>query len=129
MNSIIDMLIRIKNAQLAHSERLLVPFSKSNFEITKILKDKKFIEEIEKKKKKAGKSEHLFLEIKLNQAQPFGSLNLFSRPSRRMYAKSRDLGKSFSGYGVSIVSTTKGIMTGEEARKQNLGGELIAEVW
>lgn len=129
MNSIIDMIIRIKNAQLAHSERLLVPFSKNNFEITKILKDKKFIEEIDKKKKKIGKSEHLFLEIKLNQTQSFGKVNLFSKPSRKMYVKSRDLGKSFSGYGVSIVSTTKGIMSGEEAKKQNLGGELIAEIW
>lgn len=129
MASVIDMLIRIKNAQLAHSERLLVPFSKNNFEIIKILKDKKFIEEIEKKKKKVGRSEHFFLEIKLNQAQPFGNLNLLSRPSRKMYAKSREMGKTFSGYGISIVSTTKGIMTGEDAKKQKLGGELIAEIY
>lgn len=132
MNSVIDMLIRIKNAQAAKKERILISFSKSKFEVAKILKEKNFIQDIERKKKKVGKTEQSFLEIKLNlnSHQPaIAGMKVISKPSRRFYLKKKDIKPVVSGYGISIISTSKGIMTGQDARKNNLGGEVIAEVW
>ena len=132
MISIIDMLIRIKNAQMNKKERVLVSFSKANLEVAKILKNKNFIQDFERKKKKIKKTEHPFLEIKLNsgkQKPAIAGLKIVSRPSRRFYLKKEEIKPVVSGFGISIISTSKGIMTGEEAKKNNLGGELIAEVW
>lgn len=132
MYPIANMLISIKNAQNANKERLLVPFSRSKFEIAKILKEGGFVFEIERKKKKVKKTEQNFVEIKISQAnQPhlISGIKLVSKPSRRMYIKKSEIKPVMSGFGLSIVSTSKGIMSGESARKQNLGGELIAEVW
>ena len=132
MYPIANMLIAIKNAQSANKERLLVPFSKSKFDIAKILKEAGFVSDIERKKKKIKKTEQNFVEIKINregQANQISGIKLISKPSRRVYTKKIEIKPVMSGYGLSIISTSKGIMSGEEARKQNLGGELIAEVW
>ena len=132
MYPIANMLIAIKNAQSANKERLLVPFSKSKFDIAKILEEAGFVSEIERKKKKIKKTEQNFVEIKINregQANQISGIKLISKPSRRVYTKKIGIKPVMSGYGLSIISTSKGIMSGEEARKQNLGGELIAEVW
>lgn len=132
MYPIADMLISIKNAQNANKERLLVPFSKSKFEIARILKENGFIGEIERKKKKIQKTEQNFVEIKINQKeQPhlISGIKLVSKPSRRIYTAKKGIKPVMSGKGVAIISTSKGMMSGEEARKQNLGGELIAEIW
>ncbi len=132
MYPIADMLTMIRNAQSANKERLLVPFSKAKFEIVKILKTAGFISEVERKKKKIKKTEHNFLEIKISQGgqtRSISKIKLVSKPSRRMYTKKSEIKPVRSGYGLAIISTSKGIMTGEEARQQNLGGELIAEIW
>ena len=132
MTSIIDMLIRIKNAQMNKKERVLVSFSKANLEVAKILKSKNFIQDFERKKKKIKKTEHPFLEINLGsgkQEPAIAGLKIVSKPSRRFYIKKEEIKPVVSGYGISIISTSKGIMTGEEAKKSNLGGELLAEVW
>ena len=126
------MLISIKNAQNANKERLLVPFSRSKFDIAKILQEAGFLAEIERKKKKIQKTEQNFVEIKINrEKQPhlISGIKLVSKPSRRVYTRKVDIRPVMSGHGISIISTSKGMMNGEEARKQNLGGELIAEIW
>ncbi len=126
------MLISIRNAQNADKERLLVPFSKTKFEIARILKEAGFVADIERKKKKVQKTEQNFVEIKISKnKQPhlISGIKLISKPSRRVYAKKVEIKSVMSGHGLSIVSTSKGMMSGEEARQQNLGGELIAEVW
>ncbi|TSC74388.1 MAG: small subunit ribosomal protein S8 [Parcubacteria group bacterium Gr01-1014_44] len=132
MYPIADMLTMIKNAQNAGKERLLVPFSAVKFEIARILKEAGFVSEVERKKKKIKKTEHNFVEVKINrgeQARLILGIKLISKPSRRVYAKISEIKPVMSGYGISIISTSNGIMSGEEARKQNLGGEVIAEIW
>ena len=132
MYPIADMLTMIRNAQSANKERLLVPFSKAKFEIARILKETGFVSEVERKKKKIKKTEHNFVELKINRgelARSISGMKLISKPSRRVYAKKSEIKPVMSGYGIAIISTSKGIMSGEEARKQNLGGELIAEIW
>lgn len=132
MYPISDMLIRIKNAQMAKSEQVTMPFSRAKFEIANVLKQTGFISEIERKKKKAHKAEHEYLVLTLKYNDNQGALSdvkMFSRPSRRIYIKAKDIRPVRSGYGVAIISTPKGIMNSKEARKNNLGGELICEVW
>jgi small subunit ribosomal protein S8 len=132
MSPIANMLIQIKNAQSAGLETIDVPFSAMKFKIAEILKKKGFIEEVENKKKKAHKAEVSFLDLKLKYTDGKGAINgikLVSKPSRRIYAGKSDLKSVKSGFGISVISTPKGIMTGDEARKAGVGGEIIFEIW
>lgn len=124
------MLVKIKNAQQARLDRVLIPFSKTKFAISQILHTAGFVGDIERRKKKIKKSEFSFIEIKLQDAQSLISgIKLISKPSRRVYIKKGEIKPVKSGYGLSVISTSKGLMTGAEARKVGLGGELIFEIW
>src|SRR3989344_9482547 len=100
MYPIADMLTMIRNAQSAHKERLLAPFSKSKFEIAKILQEAGFVLEVERKKKKIKKTEHNFMEIKINRGgrgRLITGMKLISKPSRRVYAKKSEIKPVMSG--------------------------------
>jgi len=132
MSPIADMLIQIKNAQSRNQDEIALPFSKMKFDIAVILKEKGFVSEVEKRKKKMEKSELNFLYIKPkynNEAGVIEGIKLVSKPSRRVYVAKEDLKPVRNGYGISIVSTSKGLMTGDDARKAGIGGEMICEVW
>lgn len=131
MYTISDMLIRIKNAQMARQDRLLIPLSKMKWEVAKVLKEWKFIQDFERKKKKLKKTEQAFIEIKLDGERPsaISGVKIISKPSRRIYIKKSDIRPVLEGYGLAIISTPRGVMSGEEARKNNLGGEWLAEIW
>ena len=126
------MLTQIKNAQARGHAETVLPFSKIKFEIAQILKNKNFISEVEKKKKKTKKSEVGLLAIGLKYDNGTGAINgikLISKPSRKVYAGKEKLKPVKSGYGISVVSTSKGIMAGDDARKAGVGGEVLFEVW
>lgn len=133
MSPIADMLIKIKNAETAHHTRVLVPFSKIKLSIAQILSKTNFVGKVEKHKKKIKNSEFNFIDIELSSTDPkinkISGVKLVSKPSRRLYVKSEDIKKVKSGYGISIISTSKGLMIGNDARKAKLGGEFICEVW
>ena len=128
-----DMLIRIQNAQAVGKEHVSVPFSKMKLSIAQILRENKFVSEIERKKKKARKSEHEYLSIALKYDEDknpaVSGFKLISKPSRHMYIGVKDIKLIHSGHGIAVISTSKGIMSSKEARKQNLGGEILFEVW
>ena len=127
-----DILIRIKNAQAVKQEQVLVPFSGAKFKIANILKNEGFISEIERKKKKTEKSELEYLLLTLKYSDGTGAINgikIISRPSRRMYIKAKDIRLVRSGYGMAVISTPEGIMSSREARKKNLGGEIMFEIY
>ena len=127
-----DMLVRIKIAQLAHAERVVLPSSRIKFKIATILKEAGYLATVEKKKRKAQKAEHdyLDLELKYDGSLPaISGIKIVSRPSRHLYIKARDIKPVRSGFGIALVSTSKGVMTGQEARKQKLGGEVLFEIW
>ena len=131
-NPIMDMLIRIKNAQMAKSEHVSVPLSKTKLRVAEILKEAGYLGSIERKNKKGKKTEHEYLLLQIKYADGEGALSgikLISKPSRKIYIKSKDIKLVRSGYGMSVISTPKGIMSSKEARKANLGGELLFEVW
>ncbi len=132
MSPIANMLTQIKNAQSRSKEEVVLPFSKMKLGIAEILKNRGFISGVEKKTKKMKKSEADFISVELkyeNGIGAIGGIKMISRPSRRIYAGKNDLKPVRNGYGISIISTPKGLMTGSEAHKAGIGGEIICEVW
>lgn len=132
MYPIADMLTTITNAQAVNKESATLPFSKMKFDIANILKASGYLTGVENKKKKTKKSEHelLFVVLKYDEYGPaISGIKMISRPSRRMYIKASQIKPIRSGYGMSVISTPKGIMSSKEARKQKLGGEILFEIW
>lgn len=133
---IADMLTIIRNAIATKKEKVLVPFSKFKFEIAKILQKRGFIEKVEKVKRKIkkGKSKPKpYLEILLkydeNKNPAISGLVRISKPGQRIYLPYSKIKRVKQGYGIAIVSTSKGLMTDAEVRKHKVGGEVICEVW
>ena len=133
MDSTSDFFIRIKNAYLVKKDRVVAPFSRMKYEMAKILEQGGFILAVRKKKKiKKTGYEELFLDLKLKydgDEPAFSNVKLLSSPGRRIYLKKNEIRPVKDGYGISIISTSRGIMTGEEAKKKGLGGQAIAEIW
>ncbi|MFH1769125.1 MAG: 30S ribosomal protein S8 [Parcubacteria group bacterium] len=132
MSPIANMLTILKNAQAVGIESVAVPFSRVKFDIANVLQEKGLIKSVEKKKRKGKKVEHDFLHIVLMYNDGVGVINgikLMSKPSRRLYVKKGELHKVRQGYGIAIVSTSKGIMEGNNAKKAGVGGEIIFEIW
>ncbi len=132
-----NMLIQIKNAQAVGHEQVVLPFSKMRFRVAEILKNGGYITDVERKNKpartgKGEKSEHeyLYLTLKYQDNQSaLSGIKIISRPSRRMYIKASEIRPVRSGYGLAIISTPQGVMDSKEARKKNLGGEILCEIW
>ncbi len=128
MDPISDLLNRIKNAQRAGQEETEIPFSKVKFELAKILAKEGFLESLEKKGQK-GK-ERILVRLKYNQGTgAIQEIKRISRPGQRIYKGNKEIKSVRQGYGVSIISTSRGLMTDKEARKNKLGGEVFCEIW
>lgn len=125
----IDLLTKIKNAQAAKLQNVKVPFSKMDFAVAEILAKHKFIETIEKK----GRLPKRIIDIKLRYAADgtgvITGIEFLSKPSRRLYGGYKNISPVLSGYGIAVLSTPKGIMTGEEAKKEKVGGALLFKIW
>lgn len=124
-----NLLITIKNAQKARKETVKLPFSNFDFAVAEILAAKGFVENVSKK----GRLPKRIIEVKLKyDAAGKGAIDgvkVISSPSRRLYSGYAELRAVKQGYGVSVVSTSKGVMTSSEARKQKVGGQLLFEIW
>jgi small subunit ribosomal protein S8 len=128
MDKISEMLSAIKNAQAVLKPTVVVPFSNLKYEIIKILETEGLIEKSEKKGKKIKKT--LEITLKYNNGVPaISGLKRVSKQGQRIYIDYAGIRLVRGGYGLSIISTSKGLMTNKEARKQKVGGELICEVW
>jgi len=129
MDPIADMLTSIRNAQAARKETVSVPYSKIKMEIAKVLAKEKFIKEADHKGKKVKKTIDIVLNYNNSNQPAITSLKRVSKPSRRIYSPSSKIKKIRQGFGFQIISTPKGILTGKEARKEKIGGEVICEVY
>jgi SSU ribosomal protein S8P len=125
---IADMLTRIRNAIMVNHSDVLVPFSQMKLPITKILKEKGFIDHYEVLK---GKPESMIkVYLKYTDGQPaLLGLERVSKPGLRVYVGQHEIPRVYGGLGIAILSTPKGIMTGQEAWRRHLGGELLCYVW
>lgn len=122
---IADLLTRIRNAQTRGHETVVIPHSKIKEKVTEILKSYKFINNAKAVKNDKFKE----IEVTLNKDLDELTLKRISKPGQRIYVKSKEIQKVKNGLGISIISTSKGIMTTREARKQGLGGEVICQVY
>jgi len=122
---IADMLNRIRNAQAVAKETVVIPYSNLKYEIAKILEKQELVGKIEKKGRKPRKT----IEISLKYPAVISGLRRISKPGQRIYTSAKEIKPVRGGYGISIVSTPKGIMTNKEAKRKKLGGEIICEIW
>ena len=125
---IADMLTRIRNACMAGKDKVEIPSSKVKAEIARILKEEGFIAGY--KVLKDGRQGILKITLRYHEGEPvILGLRRVSKPGRRIYKPVEELKPVRSGFGVAIVSTSKGVMTDEAARRNRVGGEVLCEVW
>ncbi len=125
---IADMIIRIKNAGEVAKDSLVLPYSKIKFEIATLLQKEGYVKSVAKKGKKVSK----FLEIGLvyeGGSPKVQGVDRISKLSKRIYQKAKDIVGVRQGYGTIVLSTPKGILTDKEARKANVGGEVLFKIW
>ena len=128
-DTIADMLTRIRNANSMGYEEVTVPASKLKVELARILKEEGFIKEYKVVSEGVEKNILLTLKYGNKKERVITGLKRIFKPGLRVYVKSDEVPKVLNGLGIAIMSTSKGIMTDKEARKQNLGGEVLAYVW
>ena len=123
-----DMLTRIRNANQVKHSSIELPSSKLKLELAKLLKSEGYIEDYSIKE--VGKFKVLVIELKYHQNSPvITNLKRISKPGLRIYSKSKNIPRVYGGLGISIVSTSKGLLTDRKAKKENIGGEVLCQVW
>ena len=125
---ITDALNQIRNAQAVKKTEVLIPFSKLKYEIVTILSKEGFLGDIKKAVKDKAKAIKITLKYD-NGDSVISGVRRVSKPGQRIYAKVSEIKRVHGGYGISIISTSKGLMTNKEAMRLKLGGEVICEIW
>ena len=126
---IADMLTRIRNAIAANHPRVDVPGSKLKVEVARILKEEGYINNFVTKGEGVKYSIRIFLRYDAKGTSSITHLSRVSRPGRRVYVGATEIPRVLGGYGVNIVSTSQGLMSGKRARKENIGGEVLAQIY
>ena len=127
-DTIADMLTRIRNANQMRYEEVRVPSSKIKKEIARILKDEGYIVDYKVEDDNTQGTIVLTLKYK-DKERVISGLKRISKPGLRVYCNSEDIPQVLNGLGIAIISTSKGIMTDKQARKENIGGEVLAYIW
>lgn len=138
LDPISDMLTRIRNAQMANHRTVAMPSSKFKAAIAEVLKSEGFIKDFSVTDDGVKRTLSLVLRYTdtdnnsvagTSQKAAITKINRISTEGQRSYVRANDIHKVKNGYGISIISTSQGVMTGTQARKKRLGGEIICEVW
>jgi len=126
-----DMLTRVRNALQARHQKVDIPASRLKLEIARILKEEGYITNYSIKTAEGSHARTLriFLRYGPNGESVISSLQRVSLPSRRVYVPSKEISKVLGGLGINIMSTSRGVMTGKQARKTNVGGEVLCSVY
>jgi small subunit ribosomal protein S8 len=128
MDPIADMLTKIRNAGAVGKKTVSIPYTVFKYELGKILEKQGFIDKM-KKRGRDKKKIVLALKYDDNQKTRINEIKRISKPGRRIYFNRKKLYLPKNGYGMLVVSTSKGLLTSKEAKEKNLGGEAICEVW
>jgi small subunit ribosomal protein S8 len=126
---IADMLTRIRNAGKAKFNSVDIPGSKLKTELARILKDEGFVRNYKFIKDEKQGVLRVYLKYGQGQTNTIFGMERVSKPSRRVYVKCKDVKPVLNGMGIAILSTSKGIMTDKTARKENVGGEILCNIW
>lgn len=128
IDSIADMLTRIRNAAAVKKSEVVLPCSKVKMSIAELLVKENYIESVEKIK--VGKFDFIRLRLKYtDHGSAIRHIKCISTPGQRVYVSTKDIPQILNGYGTAIISTSRGLMTSKEAAKQKVGGELMFEIW
>ncbi len=126
---IADMLVRISNGLTARHKQVLVPSSKVKLAMARILKDEGYIENFQVTRDKPQPNIRIILKYDENRQSVISKLKRVSKPGRRVYVGRQDIPWVLSGMGVAILSTPRGIITGQNARRLRVGGEVLCYIW
>ena len=126
---IADMLTRIRNANMAKLEKVDIPASKLKIELTKILKEKGFIKSFKVLRDRKQGVIRISMKYLDGYEKVITNLKRISTPGRRMYVDKTEVPQVMGGYGIAIVSTSKGILTDEACRREGVGGEVLCNIW
>ena len=128
-DKIADMMVQIKNAGMVHKQSVVFPYSKLKMSIAEALLKAGFVEAVLKKGKKIIKYIDITLAYNTDGTAKIHGVERISKSSKRVYYKAVEARPVKSGYGVMVLSTPKGILTDEQARKDNVGGEALFKIW
>jgi small subunit ribosomal protein S8 len=126
---IADMLTRIRNGITSHHDRVELPASKLKVEIARILKSEGFISNYKLIEEKPQSSLRIYLKYSDDGEPVIHGIERISRPGRRVYRNKQEIPRVLDGLGLAIVSTSKGVLSGAEAAKSGVGGEILCQVW
>jgi small subunit ribosomal protein S8 len=126
---IADFLTRIRNGLRAGHDEVVIPHSKMKAELARILQEQGYIEGWTVERARVGEALRVKLKYTENRGSVIAGLRRVSKPGRRTYVDSKHVPRVLGGMGTAIVSTSHGLMTGHDARRTGVGGELVAEVW
>ena len=126
---IADILTRIRNAIMVRHESVMIPASRMKLAIARILKEEGFISDYEVVRGKPQRTIKIFLKYDDNNEPVLSGLERVSKPGLRVYVQKKEIPRVYGGLGVAIISTAKGVMTGQQAWRQGIGGELLCYVW
>ncbi len=126
---IADMLTRIRNATMARHDSVVIASSKMKVAIAKILKEEGFIQDFEVVRGKPQRAIKIHLRYASRNEPILTGLERVSKPGLRIYVQKKEIPRVYGGIGVAILSTPRGLMTGQKAWKQGMGGELVCYVW
>jgi small subunit ribosomal protein S8 len=125
---IADMIIRIKNALLSGHKEVVLPHSKMKESIARILKENHYVEDFAVQEAGAHKNLQISLRY-VNKMPAISDVKRISKPGRRNYVSADQVPRTLNGYGLTILSTSAGVMDDKTARKKNVGGELLCKIW
>jgi small subunit ribosomal protein S8 len=126
---IADMLTRIRNAGMVRHKQVLMPGSKMLVAIARILKDEGFIQDFEMTNEKPQSHLRIIMKYDPQRRPLISGLERISKPGKRVYANRRSIPWVLSGVGIAILSTPRGVMTGSQARRLGVGGEVLCYIW
>jgi len=126
---IADMLTRIRNALMVRHDSVLIPASRIRLSIARILKEEGFINDYEVLRGKPQRVIKIYLKYSAKNQSVLSGLERVSKPGLRVYVQRAEIPRVYGGLGIAIISTAKGVMTGQQARRQGVGGELLCYVW
>jgi small subunit ribosomal protein S8 len=124
-----DMLTRIRNGGKAKFNSVEIPGAKIKIELAKLMKDEGFIRNYKVVKDNKQGVLKVYLKYGPDQIHAIYGIQRISKPSRRIYMKSKDVKPVLNGMGISVISTSRGMMTDKQARKDNIGGEVLCKIW
>jgi len=124
-----DMLTRLRNAISSRHQKVDVPASKLKVEIARILKEEGYISNFKATEEEGHKVLRIYLKYSNNNEAAISNVARVSRPGCRVYVRRAEIPRVLGGLGINILTTPRGVMTGRQARKEGLGGEVLCEVW